>query len=227
MARATNTLLLLYFAIDVLFVAVGGLILGFTIISQSSMQRDATEETVAQLVLLGRVPLTAGIVNAVLIFITFFVSLPTFFLPANRTWLRAQGWFIVVTTVYTLCLGLAIWLETLQTRRRLATVWEEQRPLVQSLLQQRFNCCGYENERTPPFVQDNVCTNSLVAATAGGCKQAFSAFANSFLDKIFTALFGAVAVDVVLLLYVAMVLKQRAEYARYRIIDQKHGTRGF
>lgn len=90
----------------------------------------------------------------------------------------------------------------------------------------QFNCCGYTNATSPPFVQDGTCLNPLVAAQKGGCIGKFSSFANSYLDKIFTAAFGIVGVDVILVLCVAMVLQYRAEQERYRHIDEKNGMGG-
>lgn len=222
---ARNTLMMVYFGVDFLFLASGALILGFTIHSEQSMRATPTTDTVAQHVLLRQCPLTAGIVNAVLIFATFLASLPALFLPANRAWLRAQGWMVTITGVFTLALGIVIWVETLQTRSRLFGLWQDEAPLAQSLLQEKFDCCGYISPTEPPFVLDNTCSSGLVAAQKGGCIEPFSRFSNSYLDKLFTALFGVVAIDVILILCVAMVLKQRAEYARYRIIDMKNGTR--
>jgi hypothetical protein len=74
---------------------------------------------------------------------------------------------------------------------------------------------------------DNTCINSLVAAQKGGCIAKFSSFANSYLDLIFTAAFGIVGVDVILVMCVAMVLKYRQEQERYRHIDQKNNAGGF
>jgi hypothetical protein len=54
-----------------------------------------------------------------------------------------------------------------------------------------------------------------------GCVGPFSSFANTYLDLIFTAAFGIVGVDVLLLLCIVMVLKYRAELERYRHIDEK------
>jgi len=79
------------------------------------------------------------------------------------------------------------------------------------------------NSTTPPFVQDATCVNTLVAAQKGGCIGKFSSAANKYLDRIFTAAFGIVGVDVILILCVAMVLKYRMEQERYRHIDEKNG----
>ena len=78
----------------------------------------------------------------------------------------------------------------------------------------QFDCCGYVNATTPPFVQDQTCTNSLVAAQKGGCIAPFSSFTNKYLDQIFTAAFGIVGIDFILVLCVAMVLKYRMEQER-------------
>jgi len=102
-------------------------------------------------------------------------------------------------------------------------VWGRQPTATQSLLQQRFNCCGYWNATSPPFVVDGVCTNGLVAASLQGCIGPFSVFANSLNSLLFTADFGIVAVDVLLLLAVACLVKDRKEKERYALIDAKVG----
>jgi len=48
------------------------------------------------------------------------------------------------------------------------------------------------NSTFPPFVQDNICPSAAAAAGKQGCVGPFSNFNNSFLDVIFTALFGVV-----------------------------------
>lgn len=81
--------------------------------------------------------LIAGVVNAIFIFVTFLLSLPALFLPMNRGWLRAQGWLVVVCATFTLGLGIAVWVDTLQTRAELGEIWQRESPLIQSLLQQK------------------------------------------------------------------------------------------
>ena len=56
----------------------------------------------------------------------------------------------------------------------------------------QFNCCGYFDINTPPFVKDNTCTGSLAATKLGPCIGPFSSFANNLLDVVFTAMFGLV-----------------------------------
>ncbi|KAF1359942.1 tetraspanin [Lizonia empirigonia] len=221
-----NKLMLAFIGFDFLFAGCGGLLLGFALTSEAALREKATIANVTQNLLLGQCPLTAGVVNAIFIFFTFLLSLPALFLPTNRGWLRAQGWLVVICATFTLSLGVAIWVETLQTRKNLSVLWGREPPQIQSLLQQKFDCCGYNNATTPPFVQDGTCTNALVAAQKGGCIGPFSSFTNRYLDQIFTAAFGIVGVDFILVLCVAMVLKYRVEQERYRHIDEKNGTGG-
>ncbi|KAI9817460.1 MAG: phospholipid scramblase 1 [Pycnora praestabilis] len=192
--------------------------------SHHEMAGTPTKANVARDVLLAHSPLTAIMVNAILVFITFLLSLPALALPATRGWLRAHGWLVVACAIFTLVLGLDIWFTTLKTRANLSTIFDEQSAQVKSLLQQRFNCCGYLDSVT--FQQDFICPSVAAAAQKQGCVGNFSNYANGFLDLIFTAFFGFVALDVILLLNTAMVLKDRQETERYRHIDEKNGFGG-
>ena len=157
-------------------------------------------------------------------FVTFVCSLPALALPTNRGWLRLQGVLTVFCALFTLILGLFIWFDTLQTGKNLSRVWGGLSTDIQSLLQQRFQCCGYTDSQTPPFIVDSVCTDSFTASQKQGCVGPFSVFANTYLDVIFTAAFGIVGVDVLLLLCTTMVIKYRNELERYRHIDEKTGN---
>ena len=161
--------------------------------------------------------------NGALIFLTFLISLPGVALSTNRLWLRMTGLMIVICAHVTLLIGIIIWFSTLQTRANLGHTFAKQTPLKQSLIQQKFHCCGYLNN--PPTL-DNVCTSTFVASQKVDCAGPFSNFANGFLDLIFTAMFGIVGLDMVFLLAVVVVLKDRAEKERYRHIDEKNGIHG-
>lgn len=221
-----NKLMMVFFGTDFLFACCGGLLIGFSLMAESAIHASPTISNVAQQLLLKQCPLTGGVVNAIFVFITFLFSFPALFLPQNRGWLRAQGWFVVFCATFTLVLGVVVWFTTLQSRANLGAIWAKETPLTQSLLQQKFSCCGYQNSTSPMFIQDSTCTNSLVAAQKPGCISAFSSFANGYMDLIFTAAFGIVGVDVVLVLCVAMVLKLRQEQERYRHIDEKNRLGG-
>ncbi|KAK3076466.1 hypothetical protein LTS18_012924, partial [Coniosporium uncinatum] len=117
---------------------------------------------------------------------------------------------------------LVIWFDTLRTRANLNAIWGASPALDQSLLQEKFDCCGYLSSTSPPFIQDSTCPSALVAAQKQGCVGPFSAFANQYLDVIFTAAFGIVGVDVVMLLNVVVMVRFRGELERYRHIDEKN-----
>lgn len=95
-------------------------------------------------------------VNSIFIFVTFLLSLPALFLPLNRGWLRAQGWLVVFCAVFTLGLGVSVWVGTLTTRNHLSNIWAREPPLIQSLLQQKVS--GYQ------FLYHWVCKCPRVAA---------------------------------------------------------------
>lgn len=44
---------------------------------------------------------------------------------------------VVVCAIFTLVVGLRVWFDTLKTRANLSSLWGQQTPQVQSLLQQR------------------------------------------------------------------------------------------
>jgi len=216
-----NKVLLVFLAFEFLFAACGGLILAVALMTRASQSSPKTVSFVAQNLLLDHTPMMAAGINALLIFAAFLLSVPAMVFPKHRTFLRIHGYAVVSCALYTTIIGLFIWFDTLKTKSNLAVLWAEQTPHVQSLLQQRFQCCGYASATSPPFVLDNTCTNTLVADSLGGCVGPFSTFANNFLDLPFTAAFGIAGIDVLLLLSVACLFKDRKEKERFQRIDAK------
>lgn len=78
----------------------------------------------------------AGIGNAVIVFVTFLLSIPAMILPTTRAWLKIHGYMVVVCALFTLVIGLDIWFDTLKSRSKLLDVWSAQAASTQSLLQQ-------------------------------------------------------------------------------------------
>ncbi|OBT85809.1 hypothetical protein VE02_06032 [Pseudogymnoascus sp. 03VT05] len=222
-----NRVLLAFLAFDMLFLLSAALLIAFPMIMKDRMNRAPTQETVAENLLLEQCPLTAAMVNAIIMFVTFLATIPALLMPTSRMWLKLHGYLVFICAMVSMVIGLVLWFDTLKTRSNLSTVWAAQPQEVQSLLQQKLKCCGYLSSSSPPFFQDSVCTNPLVAAQLSGCVGPFSTLANNFLDLIFTAVFGVVGIDVALILCIAMLLKDRKEKERYRHIDEKSGTAGF
>lgn len=85
----------------------------------------------------------AALGNAILIFVTFLISVPGIIMPMTRGWLKLSGYMTVVCGLFTLIIGLTIWFETLKTRRVLSDIWNVLPSTSQSLLQQKV--CGFSS----------------------------------------------------------------------------------
>ncbi|KAI3397348.1 hypothetical protein diail_11006 [Diaporthe ilicicola] len=216
-----NKVLGAYVAADFLFVATGAILVGFSVIVQNIMFETPTEggEAVRNL-LYQQFPLTAGIVNGVMVFVTFAFTLPAIAIP-TRGWLKLSGYMLVVNAIFSVVLGLYLWILTLQTKEALSPLWNQQTPHVQDLMQTTFACCGFFNSTSPAFVTDPTCPSPAAAALMRGCAAPLSSFANVFVDNIFTAVFGMAGIDGVLILATACLLKDRKERERFRYIDSK------
>lgn len=221
-----NKVLAAFVGIDILFAATGALILGFSVIVRNTCFEAPTDgEMAARDLLYQQFPFSAGIGNGIFTFIAFVCTLPA--LATNsRTWLKAAVFFIVVDAIFSLVIGLELWILTLRIKETFAGIWLEQSPEVQSLMQNAFECCGYLNSTSPAFRTDATCPSPATAALMTGCAAPLSRFSNTFIDNIFTALFGVVGVDAVLVVAAACLLKDRKEMERYRHIDEKSGVRG-
>jgi hypothetical protein len=178
-----------------------------------------------------------------MIFLAFAITLPGIITPM-RGWLKISGWFVTVCGLFTLSIGVFLWVLTLRTQDLFSDIWLSSSPEVQSLMQtsvragplplpppptdpQQFQCCGYFNSTSPAFVTNDICPSPAAAALQRGCLGPVSSFANIFLDNIFTAVFGFVGIDALLVISVTMVLKDRKERERFRHIDEKAGYRTF
>ncbi|KAI8946563.1 tetraspanin [Xylaria longipes] len=221
-----NKVLAAFVGIDVLFAATGALILGFSVIVKNTCFDPPKDGNMAaQDLLYQQFPFSAGIGNGIFTFIAFACTLPA--LATNsRSWLKAACFLIVVDAIFTLAIGLQLWILTLRIKETYSKLWNAQTPDVQGLMQVSFNCCGYFNSTSPAFHTDSTCPSPATAALMTGCATPLSRFGNTFIDNIFTALFGVVGVDAVLVVAAACLLKERKEMERYRHIDEKSGVRG-
>ncbi|KIW75951.1 hypothetical protein AYO20_05175 [Fonsecaea nubica] len=216
-----NKILLVFIVFDVIFLLCAGLHLFIPLYTRMNIKHNNNVNNIASNLLLDNCPLTVSIVNSVIMLIAFLLSVPAFFMRRNRTFLKFHAWGVVVAAVLTLAIGLDIWFSTLQTKKNLAPIWNAQAPATQTMLQSKFQCCGYSNPAL--FVKDQTCTSAATAARLGPCMTPFGTFANRFLDVVFTTFFGFVAVDMMLLLAALCLIKDRKEKERYRLIDEKRG----
>lgn len=164
----------------------------------------------------------AGIANAAIVFLAFLVTLPGV-ATSSRKWLKFASYISVVCLIFSMILGLFLWIQTLKLREDFAPRFSAQTDDVKSLMQVEFNCCGYFNSSSPAFITDSMCTSKASAAVQRGCATPISSFANVFLDNIFTALFGIVGFDGLFIMATACLLKDRKERERFQHIDEKNG----
>jgi len=216
-----NKILWVFIAFDVVFLLCAGLHLFIPLYTQANIKNNTNVDNIASNLLLDHCPLLASMVNSIVMFVAFLLSLPALFMPRNRTYLKLHATGVVLAALLTLAIGLSIWYPTLETHKNLAPIWNAQSSTIQSMLQLKFQCCGYSNPAL--FVKDHTCVSAATAARLGPCLTPFGVFANSFLDIVFTTFFGFVAVDTMLLLSALCLIKDRKERERYRLIDEKRG----
>ncbi|KAI5867791.1 hypothetical protein GGS23DRAFT_593070 [Durotheca rogersii] len=221
-----NKVLMAFIAADGLFVSMGAIMLGFSIIVQQTCFDPPTDgEGAARDLLYQKFPFTAGIVNAIFTFVAFAATLPAL-ATNNRSWLKLAAYLIVVDAVFTMGIGVDLWIVTLKMKERFFSIWISQPPAVQELMQASFQCCGFFNSTSPAFVTNPTCPSPADAALMRGCAAPLTSFGSTFVDNIFTAVFGMVGIDTLLIMAIACVLKDRKERERFRHIDEKSGARG-
>ncbi|KAK8048690.1 hypothetical protein PG994_010420 [Apiospora phragmitis] len=222
-----NKIMGAFMAADGLFAITGAIMMGFSVTVLNTCFDPPTEgEGAARDLLYRRFPLQAGIANAVMVFVNFALTLPALATPA-RGLLKTAGYMIAVNALFSLIIGLDLWITTLKTKQEFFEIWTSQTPQVQSLLQTQFQCCGYFNSTSPAFVTDTTCPSPAAAKLIKGCAAPLTSFTNVFVDNIFTAVFAFVGVDVLLILATACLMKDRKERERFRHIDEKSGVRQF
>ena len=122
-------------AADALFLATGGIQLGFCLVVQSHLNdTPKTGHEATRSFLYHEFPFTAGIVNGVFILVTFMLTIPGL-LMSVRTWLKMSGYMITVCGIFTLCIGVFLWILTLRVKENLFPVYSNADESIQSLIQ--------------------------------------------------------------------------------------------
>lgn len=120
---------------DLLFLASGAMELGFSIAAMNLKDKTPTDgQDATRHLLYQRFPLIVGIVNAIFILVTFLFTVPAMAL-VKRNLLKISGYMITVCAVFTLAVGLYLWIMTLQLKETFLPVYENQDSSIQSLVQ--------------------------------------------------------------------------------------------
>lgn len=130
-----NKVMAAFIGVDGLFVSMGAIMLGFSIIvQQTCFDVPSDGNAAARDLLYRRFPFTAGIVNAVFIFITFLATIPAL-ATNNRSWLKLAAYMIVVDAIFTMAIGVDLWIITLKMKQEYFDIWMSQPPQIQELMQ--------------------------------------------------------------------------------------------
>ncbi|KAF8983912.1 phospholipid scramblase 1 [Entomortierella lignicola] len=145
----------------------------------------------------------------------------------RKRFLIAFTWLVFVAMIAELALGGVIWFKTLRMRSLFATQW----PIWPNSLKVAFQdmtslpgygqCCGYLDHDRASVVVSGVCTTTQISYP--GCEEKVSAFADSYLRKLYTSLFGFTVVNVVCFVSTVILVQARNDEERYIRIGRKEG----
>lgn len=99
-------------------------------------QQPTNGEEATRNLLYKEFPLNAGIANGAFVIVAFVASLPGLLMPM-RGWLKASGYMITVCGLFTLCVGVYLWVMTLNLRDNFFDTYLDQEPEVHDLIQTR------------------------------------------------------------------------------------------
>lgn len=137
-----NKILLTTSFATLLFLLSGVLILTFTLLAQRTVNTTPTTGQAAlRNILYERMPLTAGLVNAGFIFFTFLLTLPGLLMQTTRGWLKLAGYAVAFCGVFTMCVGVYLWIMTLKIGEDLEDVYGALDMDVQELVQTSVSLC--------------------------------------------------------------------------------------
>ncbi|KAF9109235.1 phospholipid scramblase 1 [Mortierella sp. AM989] len=145
----------------------------------------------------------------------------------RKRFLIAFAWLIIAAMIAELALGGVIWFKTLRMRSLFAFQWPTWPKSLKIAFQDMTSltgygqCCGYHDHDTKSVVISGAC--STRTSPFPGCEEKVSAFADSYLRKLYTSLFGFTLVNVVCFISTIILLQARNDEERYIRIGRKEG----
>ncbi|KAG0274356.1 phospholipid scramblase 1 [Linnemannia exigua] len=145
-----------------------------------------------------------------------------------KVMLVAFVWLIVCAMLAELGLGGVIWFKTLRMRSLFHTQWVNEwsdslKVAFQDMTQMTGygQCCGYNDVGS--IVASGACAAKQAAATFPGCEEKVAVFADSYLRKLYTSLFGFTLVNVICFISTVILIQARNDEERYIRIGRKEG----
>ncbi|KAI7819995.1 hypothetical protein BC939DRAFT_505258 [Gamsiella multidivaricata] len=209
----------LVFTTIYLFTGVGALIMGMLWLRQAAdgAPRDAV---------ISRGIEQAGTFIGALVAGTALVGYVGGVAPVRRKrFLVSFAWLMVAVMIAELSLGGVIWFKTLRMRSLFASQWLTWPDSLKTAFQDMTTlagypqCCGY-------LYRQNVVPSGLCAQSPSifpGCEEKVSVFADSYLRKLYTSLFGFTIVNVVCFVSTVILIQARNDEERYIRIGRKEG----
>jgi len=213
---------LTYALTNILFIASGAVTVAISIIWKADAINDPTVGPIEQHIIFLMTPTMFGLAAGIITLVAGLSSLPPLVMPSSRGWLHIHSWLCVFASLSLLVLGLKIWTLTLDEKNNISAAYASASTATIEALQERYNCCGFFNSTAPDFViSPNACPNEVIASARQGCVIPLQPYADLFLDRLFTTLFGFVGIGTCAILAGAMLLKARSTEARYVRIAEK------
>ncbi|KAF9934123.1 phospholipid scramblase 1 [Linnemannia zychae] len=145
-----------------------------------------------------------------------------------KAFLVAFVWLIVTAMLAELGLGGVIWFKTLRMRSLFHTQWVNEwsdslKIAFQDMTQMTGygQCCGYNDKAS--IVLSGACAAPNASTLYQGCEEKVSTFADSYLRKLYTSLFGFTLVNVVCFVSTVILIQARNDEERYIRIGRKEG----
>ncbi|KAG0265477.1 phospholipid scramblase 1 [Actinomortierella ambigua] len=136
-------------------------------------------------------------------------------------------WLVLVAILAELALGGVVWFKTLRMRSLFDEKWRQEWPAslkvqFQEMLEQDGYgyCCGYSWNKGD-VVSEGICAKNPLEFP--GCEEKISAFADGYLRKLFTSLFGFTIVNVFCFITTVILIQARNDEERYIRIGRKEG----
>ncbi|KAG5987137.1 hypothetical protein E4U52_007878, partial [Claviceps spartinae] len=137
MERTANIILITTLGIITLFSATGVLLIIFSYLAKSQIGNTASDgHEVIRLSLYETFPLVAGFANGGLVLVTAVVVVLGVVFSGRRRWLQMGGYLVIVCGVYSLCLGVYLWVMTLKLKGDFFGTYLGLRPSEQALVQE-------------------------------------------------------------------------------------------
>lgn len=143
---ANNRILWVTSLLAFIFASSAAIMMGFSVVvGQIRDKPDPVDGfEAARHLMYKQFPLDAGIANAVLMFATFLLIVPGLVTP-TRGLLKFAGGAIALCSIFTLCIGVFLWVLTLNTKAAFLSDWKGQSQDIQGLMENSvgFSCILY------------------------------------------------------------------------------------